>query len=203
MAQEIHLYAGTYSERGSEGIYVFRFNGQAGTLLKTQTINTPTSPSFIALHPSGKYLYSANRGSIASKQPDWGSVSAFEISPDGTLRHINDQLSGDRSPCHITINPSGNMAYLSHYVGGSITTLPINNNGHLLPVNNTIRHTGSGADSERQNEPHVHSVTVSPDNRFIYVADLGTDKVTSYPIDEQGNILPIKKKEATSSPGSG
>lgn len=179
------LYVGTYSVRDSQGIYVFAFDPQTGTVTLQQTVDTAKSPSFLAIHPSGQYLYAVNEDDEQGDEHS-GSVNAYAIDPrTGLLTFLNQQLTHGQAPCHIAIDRTGKLAFVSNYGGGSLTVLPILENGSLDEACQVFRHTGQGVDPERQDAPHVHSAIVSIDNRMLYVSDLGTDKVHVYQIDEQ------------------
>jgi len=185
------LYVGTYSVRASKGIYVFAFDPQTGTVQLQQTIDNGKSPSFLALHPTGHYLYAVHEEDDLG--PDHsGSVSAYTIDPrTGLLTFLNQQLTHGQAPCHISLDRCGNLAFVSNYGSGSLTVLPILENGSLGEACQLIKHTGQSVDSERQDAPHIHSAVVSGDNRLVYVADLGTDRLYVYQIDEQqGKLRP-------------
>ncbi|RIV22232.1 lactonase family protein [Fibrisoma montanum] len=194
------LYVGTYSVRGSEGIYVFEFDRSTGDLKQIQTVSNDKSPSFLAIHPSGNYMYSVNEG--ADKN---GGVSAYAIEPGtGTLKPLNQQSSKGRGPCHVSIDQTGKLAFVSNYGGGVFTVLPIKADGTLGEPSESIEYTGSGPNQQRQEKPHIHSATLSPDNRFVYVADLGSDKVYIYEIDPaNGKVKPASTPFASVKPGSG
>ncbi|WP_229311142.1 lactonase family protein [Larkinella soli] len=198
-AKEI-LYVGTYSTRGSEGIYVFEFDRAKGTLQQVQTVSNAKSPSFLAVHPSGKYLYSVNEAAANS-----GGVSAYAIeAKTGRLTALNQQSSRGRGPCHIAIDQTGKLAFVSNYGGGTFTVLPIQADGSLGVATDSIKYEGSGANKQRQDKPHIHSATLSPNNRFVYVCDLGTDRVYIYEFDQaSGKVKPASTPFATVSPGSG
>ncbi|CCH56827.1 6-phosphogluconolactonase [Fibrisoma limi BUZ 3] len=198
-AKEI-LYVGTYSVRGSEGIYVFEFDRATGNLKQMQTVPNDKSPSFLAIHPSGKYLYSVNEG--ADKN---GGVSAYAIEPKtGNLNPLNQQPSKGRGPCHVSVDQTGKLAFVSNYGGGTFTVLPIKADGTLGEPTESMEYTGSGPNQQRQEKPHIHSATLSPDNRFVYVADLGSDKVYIYDIDPaSGKVKPAATPFVSVKPGSG
>ncbi len=190
------IYVGTYSVRGSEGIYVFEFDRIKGSLNQVQTISNLKSPSFLTFSPDGKFLYSVGESTI-------GSVGSFSIdSESGMLTFINQQSSEDAGSCHISIDHAGKFAFVSNYGGGSLTILPIERNGSLRAASDIIRHQGSSVNKERQDKPHVHSAYVSPDNRFIIVSDLGTDKIYTYELDRStGKMKPAVSVSVT--PGAG
>lgn len=197
------VYVGTYSTRGSEGIYAFAFDRQTAQLRPLTPTKNAKSPSFLRLHPSGRFLYSANEAKD-SGGPGTGSVSAYAVDRGtGALRPLNEQPSGGQNPCHISIDQTGKFAFVSNY-GGSLSVLPINANGTLGAAVDRIQPTGSGPNKSRQESPHVHSAIVSPDNRFVYVMDLGTDQVYCYALDPKtGKLTPGKVPSVSVRPGSG
>lgn len=197
------LYVGTYSTRGSEGIYVYEFDRSAGTAQKVQAITVKKSPNFLAFHPSGKFLYSVN-GEAVEEMPNAGSVSAYAIAPSGQLTALNSKSSYGRGPCHIAVDQTGKWAVISNYSEGNISVLSILPDGSLGTLTDSVRFYGKSVNTQRQDKPHAHSATFSPDNRFVLVADLGTDKVMVYEIDlQRGKLKPAKKPFASVAAGAG
>jgi 6-phosphogluconolactonase len=174
------MYAGTFFGTGSEGIYVLEFDRTKGRFTHIETVTTPESPTFLDIHPSGKFLYSVNRGSVEQMENS-GSVSAFAI--DGTtgqLTLLNERPSYGSGPCHISIGRSGKWAFISNYHEGNFVIMPIFDDGLLGSSAGARRHLGSSVNPARQEKPHVHSSVVAPDNNFVLVSDLGTDRIHSY-----------------------
>ena len=198
------IYVGTYSLRGSEGVYVFEFDRRTGTMKPIQSVSNAKSPSFLAIHPSGNYLYSVNEA--AQDGPNKaGAVSSYAIDRStGKLNFLNDQSSLGQGPCHISIDQTGKTAFVSNYGGGSLAVLPIKADGTLGGATNSVQNTGRGPNTGRQEKAHVHSATVAPDNRFVYVADLGTDKLHIYETDvKNSTVKPAQTPYLTVKPGAG
>jgi 6-phosphogluconolactonase len=198
------MYIGTYSVRGSEGIYVFEFDRKAGTMQQLQSISGLKSPSFLAIHPTGRFLYSVNEGA-ESGPGKAGAVSAYAIDKStGKLRFLNSQSSLGNGPCHISVDQTGKTAFVANYGGGSLAVLPINADGTLGTPTDSVQNSGTGPDKQRQEKAHVHSATVAPDNRFVYVADLGTDKLHIFETDVKAStVKPAQTPYVTVKPGSG
>jgi 6-phosphogluconolactonase len=197
------LYVGTYSVRESQGIYVYEFDRKGGTFNQVQAITAKKNPNFLAIHPSGKFLYSVN-GEAVEEFPNAGSVSAYAIDKTGKLTALNSKSAYGRGPCHIAIDQTGKWAFVSNYGEGNISVLSIQADGSLGALTDSIRFYGKSVNQQRQDKPHAHSATVSPDNRFLLVADLGTDKVYSYEIDLlHGKLKPASKPVVSVAPGSG
>lgn len=199
LAQE-NLYVGTYSVRGSEGIYVYSFDREQKSFELVQTASTPESPSFIALSPDGQYLYSTNRGGLES-HPDWGSVSSFSVDENsGELTHLNDVSSYGVSPCHVAVDDQENWLYISHYGGGSLSVFPIEAGGKVGELADSVQHTGSSANPNRQEAPHVHSIQAVPQSDYFLTADLGLDQVKVY---QMKRSEAVEEFAIASEPGSG
>ena len=198
------IYIGTFSENGSEGIYVYDYDRQTKTYNLLQTIISEESPSFLAVSPKGNYLFSANRGSLQGHE-NWGSVTSFAIDQKtGKLSIIHSQYSFGDSPCHISVHPSGRYLFLSHYQGGNFVVLPIDEEGKIGKPTSIIQMEGKGTIMPRQEKPHTHSAIPSPDGEFVYVSDLGLDKILIYRFDENtGQATPAEQAFIRTLPGAG
>jgi 6-phosphogluconolactonase len=199
-----YIYVGTFSGDVEKGIYVFEFDRIKGTLSPAQILGGMESPTYIEIHPNGKFLYSVNRNSI-NEEETWGSVSSYTIDPlTGKLTHINDQPSFGNAPCHISLDSQGRLLFIANYGSGSIAAYPIDEDGSLAPASKFIQHTGSSIAGERQQGPHAHSAVVSPRDDYLYVADLGIDKVKTYRIDYKNMTMdPLPGSDGIARQGSG
>ena len=170
------LYVGTYTRRGSEGIYVVGLDRKSGALSLLGSAKNDQNPSFLALHPSGRFLYAVNE---ASNSP--AGVSAYAVDrASGALTLLNQQATGGSGPCYVSVDKAGKMAFVATYGGGTFTALPLAADGKLGTLVETVKYTGSNPANPRQDAPHAHSATPSPDGKHIYVADLGNDRVYIY-----------------------
>jgi 6-phosphogluconolactonase len=182
--KELLVYVGTYTNGGkSKGIYCYRLNMATGQLTEVGVTEGIKNPSFLAIHPSGKYLYSVSEVSDAGGKPT-GAVTAFAMDrKTGKLTALNHQSSEGAGPCHVSVDKTGKCVLVANYGGGSIASLPIGADGSLAKAASAIQHEGSSVNPSRQAAPHAHSINVSPDNRFAFAADLGLDKVLIYKLD--------------------
>ena len=58
--REYFVYIGTYTRMTSKGVYGFRFNPATGAVTSLGLMAEIPSPSFMAAHPNGRFLYAAN-----------------------------------------------------------------------------------------------------------------------------------------------
>ena len=198
------LYVGTFSVRGSKGIYAYTFNRAKRTLTLLQEVPSLESPSYIAIHPAKKFLYAVNRGK-ADVGDHGGSISAYGIDPiTGRLSGINHKPSYGEGPCHVAIDKSGKFAFVSHYGDGNLTIMSLFKDGSVGGVSDAKKYSGNSINATRQESPHIHSVVLSNDNKFLYVMDLGTDKIYIYDFNEaDGTVKPAAMPEVTVTPGAG
>lgn len=198
-AEDGRVYFGTYTKAGgSEGIYTAEFDGASGKLGDAVLAAKVASPSFLTIAASGKTLYAVSEVGGA----DGGRVTAFLILASGKLEKINDQSSGGDGPCYASLSPDGKTLAVANYSGGSVASYRIGDDGALSTPVSVIQHTGSSVDPKRQREPHAHSINFSPDGRFAYAADLGTDRIYLYAVD--GAMSALKQAgETVITPGSG
>ena len=194
---------GSYSTPDKESIHLFQLNLQDGSLKKLNAVDGLSNPSFLKIHPNGKYLYTVNEVSTFDGKKS-GGVTAFALDVNGgKLNKINQQPSGDTGPCHLTVDATGKYVLVAHYGGGSTSVLPIKIDGSVGAVVSQIKHKGSSVHS-RQKAPHAHAVHVGPNNKFAFAPDLGIDKVLVFSFDEKtGAIAETKFDGAKLEPGSG
>ena len=200
------VYIGTNTGNGSksQGIYLYRFSEATGKLTPLGLAAKSDNPGFLALDPTHRYLYSVNEiGDYQGKTT--GSLSAFAIDrPTGKLTPLNIVDSGGSGPTHLAVDKTGGWVLAANYGAGSVALFPILADGRLGKARVVLPHTGHSVNPERQKEPHAHSIYVSPDNRFVVSADLGTDQIYVYRFDAStGTLTPNQPPYATVAPGSG
>ena len=201
---EWQVYIGTYTGGASEGIYLLRLNAVTGALDHLGLAAEVENPSFLAFHPRGPFLYSVGRGTNAVGEHE-GLVSAFSIqSEGGRLTFLNQQSTVGDGPCHVVVSRTGRYVLAANYGGGSATVLPLEADGRLGEATCVVQHEGSSVHPQRQQRPHAHAVTLDAAGRFVFVCDLGTDRIMIYRLDEEsGNLVPHDPPYAALSPGAG
>lgn len=188
-AQKYFVYIGTYTEHGSEGIYVCDFDGETGRLGPAVLAAKTEQPSFLTVTGDRNFLYAVNETDKFNGQPG-GGVSAFATDPaTGQLTLVNSVSSRGGGPAYIVLDKTENFALVANYGGGSVAVFRLLYDGRIGESTAFAQHAGSSVNKERQEAPHAHAVIMSPDNRFALVADLGIDKVLVYPFDATNGTL--------------
>jgi 6-phosphogluconolactonase len=176
------LFAGTYTEKGTSlGIYGFRWDADAGTMTPLGLAAATVNPSFLALSPDRRHLYAVNEVDNFHGEKS-GSVSSFAVAGD-KLRFINAVSSTGGGPCNVAVDYTGKAVFVANYGGGSAASFRVLPGGGLSKAISSFQYTGHGADPQRQTAPHTHCTTVSRDNRYVLVNDLGLDRVSVYHLD--------------------
>lgn len=201
--KSMRVFIGTYSQRGSRGIYRSQLDLGTGKLAEPVAVAELKNASFVALHPSGRFLYAVSETEDYQGQKS-GSLAAYKVSAEGTLMKLSERPSGGGAPCHVAVDRSGRVLLAANYSGGSVAAFKIDDDGSLAESGQTIQHRGSSANPQRQEGPHAHSVTISPDNRFVIAADLGLDKLFVYRLGRDPLLTPNDgNPELKLKPGAG
>ncbi len=168
------LLIGTYTAPGkSQGIYSYKVDVANGVFTQQSVTTGISNPSFLALTPDKKFVYSV------SKSAEGSSACAFSFDEKtAKLTLINSSLTKSDGPCFVSV--TNNHVFTANYGGGSISVFGRKADGSLTNVQQVIQHVGKSINTERQGEPHVHQVLLTPDKKFLLANDLGTDKVTVY-----------------------
>ncbi len=199
------VYIGTYTAKdGSKGIYRFDLDAATGKLSNKALAAESPSPSYLAFHPNGRFLYAVNEAPPPGVKKG-GAVSAFAVDPKtGALTFLNQESSVGDGPCHLIVDKEGKHVLAANYGGGSVVVLPIDEKGRVGEHCEFVQHKGQSADPSRQEAPHAHCVALDAANRFAFVCDLGLDKVLIYRCDaDKGKLAPNEPPAADIAPGSG
>ena len=134
-----------------------------------------------------------------------GAVSSYTLDRAGArLTKINEVASIGGGTCHVAFDHTGRSAFAANYGGGSAASFSVGANGRLSPAVSFFQYSGHGPDAKRQKAPHAHRVTVSPDNRFLLVNDLGLDAIHIYRLDAAtAKLTPNEPSAWRSAPGPG
>jgi 6-phosphogluconolactonase len=198
-------YVGTYTGAvgggsNGEGIYRFEMNASTGELTHRKLVAKTPDPSWIAIHPSQKYLYAVNE--VSDYPGNSGSVSAFAIDEvSGDLAALNVVSSEGAGPCYLSIDASGKYAFVANYGGGTTAVLPILESGLLgaaVDIHRDSEHLGGQQATDAppgsfavsgHDAPHAHMIMPDPQGKFVLATDLGQDRIYTYRFDRSTGKL--------------
>ncbi len=189
---------------GKQGaIHAYKLDIKQGSLTLVNRTTGVSNPFFLALSPDRKFMYSIHAEKFGGKEPE--HVAAFEVmGRTGQLRPLNQQSSRGTASCYLHVDATGKTVVVANYSSGNVASLPVKADGSLGEPVSFIQHTGSSVDAKRQKEPHAHSIVVSPNNRFVYAADLGLDQVLIYKLDaSKATLTPNDPPYAKTPAGAG
>lgn len=199
------LLVGTQTVTGSSrGIYAWHWDPETGELQSAGLAAESDNPTFLALSPDARYLYAANEIAEFGGRPS-GAVSAFEVDQAaGRLKPINEVASLGTGTCNVAVDHIGRAVFCANYTGGSATSFYVSPNGQISDAVSHFQYTGHGPNKDRQEGPHAHRVTVSPDDHFLLVNDLGLDCIHIYHLnDMNARLTPADPAQWKAPPGSG
>jgi len=181
-AQNTYVFLGSYNrDKSAEAIQVFQLDTLNGKLTKFASVKNIINPSYLTISPNGKYVYACTD----TKTPNAGSVSSFEFSPENkTLPFLNSQRSGGENPVYVSVHKSGKWLANANYTEGSVSVYPLLENGKIDSIAQNFQYTDGSTHKERQNRSHVHSAVFSPQFDYLFLPDLGADKIRCYAFDE-------------------
>lgn len=199
-AESIQVYFGTYTQGDSRGIYRAELDLESGSLSPAKLAAETTNPSFLALHPNGKWLYAVNE-TVEFQGAKSGALTGFAIDQSGDLKAINQYPTRGGAPCHLVISRNGRFVLIANYVGGNVISLRLDKTGKIVGQASLQQHEGHSL-TARQSDPHAHSIGLDAAQQFAFVADLGIDQVMIYQFDARTGKLG-KYAAAKLAPGSG
>jgi 6-phosphogluconolactonase len=190
------IIVGTYTQKTSDGIYYVSIDKKTLNAKIISHSEKIDNPSFLDISKNQKYIYTVC-------ETDGGSVQSIKFdAKNGKFSNLNIINSGGAHPCHISLDKTGKWLFTGNYTGGTVGVLAVKTDGTVGQPTQVVQHFGTGPNKDRQEKPHVHSVNISPDNKNLFVADLGTDEVVNYSFNSATGKL-TERQRLKLTPGSG
>lgn len=191
-----------YAPADQPGIQAFHFDPVTGGLTLHGALSGVHNPSFLALHPNGRWLYVTSETSVAGDGVS-GGVWAVDVQREPwAARLLNGQDTRGDHPCHLAFDETGRWLVASNYTSGSVAVFPIQADGALGAMSDFVQHGGRSVNPQRQEGPHAHSATFAPASPYVIVADLGLDALVVYRFDaERGRLTEVSRGTARAGAG--
>lgn len=175
------LLIGSYTKEGNPGMEVYQFNTSTGAAKAEYSLKS-VNASYQAITGNRQFFYTVNEDATGKAM-----VSAYQRLTDGKYQFLNSESTAGSGPCYVTYREATKTVYAANYGSGSLSVFKTEN-GKLLPIAQHIVYQGSGINKARQQAPHAHQAVISPDQQFLYVTDLGTDKIHQHKINADGTV---------------
>jgi 6-phosphogluconolactonase len=205
VAQSIHaddpiVFISAFASGDDGAIHAFQLNVDTAQLKRVHRTGDMEHPFFMAISPDDKFLYSIHApGKFGGEKHE--QVAAYEIlGRTGKLKLLNRQSTLGTASCYLHVDATGKTVVVANYSTGSVAALPVQKDGSLGPAASFIQHKGSSIDPSRQAGPHAHCIVVSPDNKFVFAADLGLDQLLGYRLDPTTAKLSPNRQPFVSTP---
>ena len=195
----LQFFVGTISNKvdftpqaNGEGIITCHLNMHTGKIRQTAVCKEVINASYLAKCPDKNVLFAACDHPFIM-----GDVKALSISKEGVLNLISTKPSEGTITCHITCDQKGERIFVSSYFDGKLSTYKYDGK-KLSSAIQVVSYSGHGPNKERQESSHAHQAVISPDGKWLYVCDLGSDTIWCHPLN---NLK--KRKGIKISPGYG
>ena len=195
------FYVGTFTSEGGEGILRCGLNTETGEIQVLETFKGIDNPAFLKISGDRSFLIAGTRPP-EKVEPAGGWISVYKIGENGSLKFVNKQASHGDEPCHVDVSKDNKWVAAANYGSGTLALFPVSDEGKLEPASSVIFNQGSGPDLARQAGPHAHSVKFSPFTNEVFSADLGTDQLDIFRL-ENGKLLQNDQKFVKMDPGAG
>lgn len=188
---------------GEGGIYALVLDPSTGVLEDKGKIAEVENPTSLALHPGGRFVYCTNNDGDLQLRSTSHLIAYYATSAPGLVR-LNAVETRGTTSTSAEVDPQGRFVLVANYDWGALAAFPIEFMGRLGVISALILHEGSGKVLPEQSEAHPYSTRMSPDARFIYVPDFGTDEVFIYTFNaETKSITPAPDPRTKVTEGSG
>ena len=199
------LFVGTQTGQAStsKGIYTYSFDPATGDLAQVELAAEASNPTFLAFAPNKKFLYTCNEINNYDGQRA-GAVSSYSVDRKvAKLTKINEVSAKGPGTTHVGVDHTGRCVFGANYGGGSAVSFSVDPSGKLSEAVSFFKYEGHGP-MPQQKGPHAHRVTVSPDNKYMFVNDLGLDSIHVYHLDSAtAKLTPQDPPEWKAEAGAG
>ena len=204
-SEPVKFFVGSSDSKLEYSIFLCSLDPESGEFAVLDSFAGASVPNYLALSPKGDRVYAID-DRISDQASGFMSVSSFRMDPeDYSLTFLNSQSSEGRGPCHVSCTSDGDHVYVANYGSGHSAVFPLAADGSLKKASSVVKGEGSGPVENRQQGPHAHMVQPDPDDNYLLVPDLGTDKVDIFAFDKKSGKLTPNPEQAflKLDPGSG
>jgi 6-phosphogluconolactonase len=166
-----------------KGIFRAAWNAERGELSGFEVAAATVHPSFLAMHPRLPILYAVNEAPEGN-----GALCSFRLdAASARLTPLERVSTGGNGPCYVSVDATGQDAFVANYGGGSFAAFGLTAGGGMRSAGffDCEKNAACGVlgpNKDRQEKAHMHCAVLSPDNRFVLACNLGEDAIEIFRI---------------------
>lgn len=173
------IVVGSYASADAPGIKTYAFDLATGRADSLAAVCGVSNPSYLAVSADGTRLYSVGEDAGVSS-----TINALSLDKStGKMALEQSVPAGGGAPCFIALTPGEKNVVTANYLGGSVSVAPLDSAGRVAGTPSVIQFYGRGADSLRQEQPHLHTVAFTPGGSKMLATDLGKDVIYVFDMD--------------------
>lgn len=179
---------GTYTRRVSDGIYSVDLNTETKKLENLTLVAEVGNPTYLDTNTDKTIIYSV------INENDQGGLVTLVKNADNQFERKATVLAEGAAPCYVALDEKNQLVYTANYHNGEVSVYKTDTDGNL-ELTDTVAHEGKSV-HENQDAPHAHYSQLTPDEKYMVACDLGTDKVYTYEVSDEGKLKEVATFEA-------
>jgi 6-phosphogluconolactonase len=179
------LFVGGFTRNdGEKAMTVFNFNSRNGRLSEVSSADVGPSPSYFCYSEKNKIFYILNEV-MEFKGQFGGGLSTFRYDDEKVrFEKLNEMLIPYGGPCFISLSADSSYLFVANYPNGSVAVVRLDEKGIPETITDTILYV-----REEPDRSHAHMILHDPSGKYVYVTDLGLDRVVTYEFDKNTGKL--------------
>ncbi|WP_416570118.1 lactonase family protein [Niveispirillum sp. KHB5.9] len=196
------FYIGTQGSGPGQGVFTARLDEKQGTLCLVGLAAELERPTWVEAHPTKPLLYAASDDKAGNETR--GRVIALRTDgADGRLTAFSSADSAGAGATHLAFDAKGKAVFTANFRSGTVGAVPVAADGTLSAPTGSVQNAGTGP-KPRLTSPHAHGVALEAGGRYLFVPDLGADKLFVYRYDAKaGTLAPANVPSVSLPPGTG
>jgi 6-phosphogluconolactonase len=188
MCEKMIFAVGSYGASDSHNLRVFSVDGKGAEIEQTAAVSAGTNPSFVCSSQDGRFLYVVNEKN-RKQHGSFGTIRTFHLDAENySLSPVSEIGTAGDDPCFVTESPSGEFLIAVNYSSGTVVVFMKDRGGIPEELVHKVRLVGFGPDKQRQNSAHPHWAVFSPDGKYLYIPDLGSDRIWIFTMGRGGKL---------------
>ena len=168
---DLKLLIGTHEVEGAEGAYSANFNPETGQLSSVELFTPRPGVVIVRAGEKGNYY-------TAGGKTELGTIKSFK----------NGKLTGEikgfpKGPCYISLDKTTRFVFTANIGGDSVSSFALKEDGSLDKLVQSLEVKPIGKAFR------AHSVIISPDNKYLFVADIAGKRIVRIKFNQENGRM--------------